>query len=116
MWVLTAAWAGVIFYFSTLTGSQVPSVLPDYVPHFAEYAILAILLWLSVRATKKQLPPSLIGLWAIGITTIYAASDEFHQSFVPGRLMDVRDWAVDTSAAIVVAAALGYVIARRSRK
>ncbi len=116
LWFITAAWATVIFYFSTLTGSNVPSVLPDYIPHFMEYAILAGLLWFTVRATKKQLPPSLTGLWAICLTTIYAASDEWHQSFVPGRNMDVKDWAVDTLAAIAVAAVIGYVIARRSRK
>jgi len=116
LWFLTAVWAGVIFFVSSLTGSQVPSVMPDYIPHFAEYAVLATLVWLSVRATKKQLPPSLTGLWAICLTTIYAASDEFHQSFVSGRTPDVKDWAVDTLAALTLAAVLGYVTTRRSRK
>ncbi len=115
-WFLTAGWAAVIFYFSSLTGAQVPSVLPDFIPHFIEYFVFACLLSASVWTTKKELPAGRIGLWAIIITSLYAASDEFHQSFVSGRNPDVKDWAVDVLAALVVAAAINLVRVLRSRR
>lgn len=116
LWFLTVVWAGVIFCFSTITGSNVPSVLPDFIPHFIEYFIFATLLTASIWTTKKQMPAGLIGLWAICLTSIYAASDEFHQSFVPGRSPDVKDWAVNVMAAITVAVIVYLVRVRLSRK
>jgi VanZ family protein len=116
LWAATFIWAAVIFYFSTMTGSNVPSVMPDFIPHFIEYAVFACLLTAAIWATKKQMPAGLIGLWAICFTSIYAASDEFHQSFVPGRTPDVKDWAVDVLAAIVIAAVFFFLRARPLRR
>jgi len=36
--------------------------------------------------------------WAL--TTLYAASDEFHQLFVPGRSGEIRDVCIDSVGAI----------------
>ena len=35
------------------------------------------------------------------IVSAYAASDEWHQSFVPGRASEAADWIADTAGAIV---------------
>ena len=50
--------------------------------------------------------------WGLGIG--YAASDEIHQLFVPGRQADVSDWLADI---IGLAAGLGaaYIFSRNSR-
>jgi len=40
------------------------------------------------------------------ICAVYGASDEFHQSFVPGRAVEFRDWRNDVTGA---ALALGAV-------
>jgi VanZ family protein len=53
--------------------------------HATEYAILGALL---VRATGRS------GL-AIALGTLYAASDEIHQTFVPGRMGSPVDVAID---------------------
>jgi len=46
--------------------------------------------------------------WAVLVTSLFAVSDEFHQSFVPGRRAAIDDWALDTlSAALAI-----YVFAR----
>ena len=39
----------------------------------------------------------------------YGISDEFHQSFVPGRTPDVLDWLADTSGALLAALLLAWL-------
>jgi VanZ family protein len=36
---------------------------------------------------------------AIGITSLYGASDEFHQFFTPNRSVEILDWLADTAGA-----------------
>ena len=63
------------------------------VAHMTEYAILALLLLGMItkdRITRKQL------LAVICLVAAYAATDEYHQLFVPGRSGQVRDVVIDT--------------------
>ncbi len=65
-----------------------------------EYAVLALLLWRAVRQPQKNDPrpwnwPE-AGL-ALAIVFLYAASDEFHQIFVPTRTARVSDVLIDTA-------------------
>jgi len=67
--------------------------------HLAEFSILALLLWLAIRRT--HLTTDCRWLWsqagqALAIVALYAASDEFHQTFVPGRNGQISDVLVDT--------------------
>ncbi len=62
--------------------------------HFTEYAILGGLLVLlgwqfRIRRFKRVIP-----LWMLG--TVYAALDEWHQSFTPGRACSVWDVLIDS--------------------
>ena len=70
--------------------------------HLTEYAILALLFWRAVRKPLKNdaRPWSwpLAGR-AILFVALYAASDEFHQLFVPTREASLRDVAIDTTGA-----------------
>ncbi|MBK9449537.1 MAG: VanZ family protein [Bacteroidetes bacterium] len=65
--------------------------------HFTEYMILFFLLMLafSVRWERKT-----ARWWALLGTFLYAASDEFHQLFIPGRVGDVFDVMIDTSGGL----------------
>lgn len=68
--------------------------------HFTEYAILAAL-------TAWALPPDgrrWLGAW--GIATAYAATDEFHQAFVPNRGPAVMDVGIDSLGAATAVALL----------
>jgi VanZ family protein len=72
--------------------------------HLTEYAILAWLLWRAVRLPRKndERPWD----WrqaviAFGLAVAYAATDEFHQSFVPSREGHVRDVLIDTFGAVL---------------
>jgi VanZ family protein len=66
--------------------------------HLTEYAVFALLLWRALRKPVKNDPRPWI--WrearlALLIVALYAASDEFHQSFVPTRTGLVSDVFVD---------------------
>lgn len=67
--------------------------------HLTEYAILALLLWRSIRQPEKgrgrPWRRDEAGL-TLAIVFLYAASDEFHQVFVPNRTALVSDVMIDT--------------------
>jgi VanZ family protein len=82
----------------------------DKMLHFAAYAGLGVLLaYGGAPAAVGRLP-------LIAIGSLYGASDEVHQSFVPGRTPDPADWVADTLGAIAgVLAAHTYFSRRRAR-
>ena len=108
--------ASVIFYLSSIPGSGYPSH-PNFlnvVAHFLEYATLAALLTLALNSPRRKLWQS--ALLAVLIASLYAASDEFHQFFVPGRHCDPMDWLTDTAGALVGAMlTIWWIAARRVR-
>jgi VanZ family protein len=95
---------GMIYYLSSRSDLALPvelwwSDLLSWLAHFLEFAILAGLLWLAARSTSALSRHA--GLIAVAIAALYALSDEVHQSFVPGRVPDVRDWLVDVAGAVL---------------
>ena len=70
--------------------------------HFAEYAILALLVWRAIRKpTRNHGRPwswREAGL-AVSIAAAYAATDELHQYFVASRNASVGDALIDTAGA-----------------
>ena len=76
--------------------------------HVTEYALLALLLYRAVRRTLERSPANWCrrsAAWALGLAFLYAASDEWHQSFVPSRGSSFHDVLIDTAGA-----ALGLVL------
>jgi VanZ family protein len=69
--------------------------------HFTEYAILASLLWRGLHGTFTSVRYSLVALLTFVVTAGFAASDEFHQSFVPTRTASPRDVMIDCFGAFV---------------
>jgi len=79
--------------------------------HLTEYALLALLLWRAIRHSCH--PPvaperSEGGRWrwdiaGLSLSTVflYAASDEFHQIFVPSRTPLVSDVGIDTTGGAI---------------
>jgi VanZ family protein len=67
--------------------------------HFIEYFILSLLVLRGIRAGRKESHLAW-ALAAIGIVGGYAALDEFHQSFVPGRTAAVTDVLLDTAGGV----------------
>ena len=137
-WLSVILWMGFIFTMSTDLGSfdhtsrllglllhwLLPHASPDTIGllqhllrkagHFSEYAILALLL---LRALESTLRPGTHGYKALGLALLiaaaYAATDEFHQSFVPGRTASVGDVLIDLTGAF--SALGGAAVWRRGR-
>jgi len=68
--------------------------------HFGEYALLCALWWRALRAVvagERAL------LFAVAVASAYAATDEFHQSFVTGRYGSPVDWLIDVAGATAAA-------------
>ena len=98
-WIAVALWAAVIFGMSSLPGSRVPGRFGTQA-HFIEYAVLALLLYRALRSTAGRASAF---IWTLVLASGYAVTDELHQSFVPLRVPDVGDWAVDTAGALCAA-------------
>ncbi len=115
-WGAAALWMGVIFYFSDQSSFALldrvwqPSLL-SISAHFLEYAVLAALLWHALRCVPALRRRA--ALLAFVLAVLYALSDEFHQSFVPGRYPDVRDVLVDAAGALTAVLLLRWRSMRR---
>ena len=68
--------------------------------HFSIYMILGVLSFLAVISYEKLL--FVLRLTVSGsVCLLYAASDEIHQLFIPGRSGEVRDVMIDFSGAVL---------------
>jgi len=117
-WLPAFLWAGTLFFLSSQ--SSLPAIAPtvpnfDKVEHFSVYGLLGILVIDAVRRSST-LTLSRAALAAILITSVYGASDEFHQWFVPNRSCDVWDWTADTFGGILGVAVYAAYESRRSQK
>ena len=101
-WAPVIAWALVIFLFSSKpTGSTTEIYWQDFIvkktAHVVEYAVFTTLLFrafVASGANKKD-----AAMYSLGISIVYAISDEVHQSFTPGREPRARDIIFDTIGA-----------------
>ena len=66
----------------------------DLLFHFFEYSFLGFLLFQSISVDNLSAVNPLHGAILIGI--LFALSDEYHQSFVPGRHMSSIDMIFDS--------------------
>ena len=88
---------------------EIPFGAPDYIGHGVSYAVLgALLLRALADGTLRGMRTGLI-LPAVLIATVYGVSDEFHQSFIPGRTASVGDIVADTIGALIGAGVAGFV-------
>ena len=84
--------------------------------HFTEYLIFGVLLVVAAHASPRW-GWGKLALVAVALASLYAVTDEFHQSFVPGRMCDPADWLTDTLGAALGAGtavlALEKMLAKR---
>jgi VanZ family protein len=111
-WLSPLLLMGVIFVLSAQPGLDSGLGWIDHagrkLVHFGEYALLCYLWW---RALRTVVPHRRAALIAFLIASLYAASDELHQSYVNDRHGTPVDWAIDTAGA--AAAALAVTARRR---
>lgn len=68
------------------------------VAHFTEYAILGFLVAGTYATKDKSKKKNILIPWLLA--TIYAATDELHQVFVPGRDGNIKDVLLDSAGCI----------------
>ncbi len=104
VWLPVAAWAGVIFVLSSVPSLSTGLGTWDFVlrklAHLGEYAVLGALLARALATVP-----------AVGSGIAYAATDEIHQTFVPGREGSIVDVALDA-----LGVGLGVFAYRRLRR
>ena len=91
--VLLIAHSILIFSLSSIPGNDIPSQISpySYLLHFLLYIPYGALALLSLRRWD----------FALLLSAAYAASDEIHQYFVPGRTCSFLDFLADLSGIIV---------------
>ena len=138
-WVPVFLWMSFIFWMSTGTFSAentslivepllrflMPSISPEQIQlvhgfirksgHVTEYFILGILLFRAFRRDSRELHGLRWALSSLVIVLLYAASDEFHQSFVSTRTASLFDVGFDALGGVLAQAASVLWIFRRQK-
>ena len=98
LWCITLSYMGLIFYLSSQ--HTIPFVkLPGYfdkVAHLCAYVPLSFMFFLSMQKSGMR---KYVFAAAFLTACIYGITDEFHQSFVPGRTPEFGDFIADTIGA-----------------
>jgi VanZ family protein len=66
--------------------------------HVLEYALLAVLMHRAVAEGRERWSGAVVPL-VVAMVSLYAASDELHQSFIASRTPSIWDWLLDSTAA-----------------
>jgi VanZ family protein len=110
------AYAVGIFAVSSISQlTSLPGDVSDKSAHSLAYAGFALVLLRALAGARWRGVTAATAIAAALLATLYGASDELHQYFVPGRDSDVLDLAADARGA-VIAAAVVYLIARFRRR
>jgi VanZ family protein len=116
-------WAPVILYMAAIfIESSIqhppspPGPLTDKHVHALMYGGLSALVVRALAGGWRAPVTLAVAILATLIAALYGASDEWHQHFVPTRMMDAADLAADASGAALVAAALWIAANRRGRR
>lgn len=118
-WGPVFLWAAVIFWFSsrpTMTTTEI--IWQDFFvkksAHIIEYAIF-MTLWLRALTRSGYSFAKSIQI-AFPLVVLYALSDEYHQSWVPGRGPHLRDVGFDTIGAASATYLIWFWLPRTSTK
>ena len=105
----------VIFGFSSIPGKEMPSfgswdLIVKKGAHVLGYALLALLLWYAQGFDQNR-------WWlAFMLAVLYAISDEFHQSFIPGRHPSWVDALVIDGGGAAFALCVGWLVRKKYDK
>jgi VanZ family protein len=119
-WLPPVLWMGAIFILSAQPSLPYhPDTLFDLIlkkaAHMIEYGILAFLLWRALSRGQGTLSRSAL-VTAFVVSVLYAASDEYHQTFVPGRDGNLMDVGFDTMGSLVALLVVGSLGRKGRRK
>lgn len=107
LWLPAIAWAAMLFVLSSQPVLPSPPGVNDKMAHALSYGLLGVLCLVALaegewgRITWRRC------LAAVVIAAAYGATDELHQSFVPGRSPDLADLVADAFGAALAVAVMG---------
>ncbi|MCC6324614.1 MAG: hypothetical protein DCC43_03740 [Candidatus Brocadia sp.] len=102
--IVTIMYASLIYFASSRDTSSVPLPLHyDKAIHFIVFGLLSLMICWTLSSFTFGNHWIVKIIVAIGITSLYGASDEFHQVFTPHRSVSVFDWLADTAGAATAA-------------
>jgi VanZ family protein len=105
-WAPVLVWMAVVFYFSSLSQLGVLRRVPDWISHPLEYGLGAVLVCRALAGDLRRPVALGVAIAAVFLVTAYGVTDEYHQSFVPGRDADPLDVVKDFAGATLATAAL----------
>ncbi len=99
-----------IFLLSHTPGDDLPSAFGgfDKLCHGAAYATLALSCLYAIDPIRRDRNFFLTGCAVVLFCLLYGISDEYHQSFIPGRSPDWHDIVADTTGALL--AVIGWKV------
>lgn len=110
-------WLLVIFVESSFPSIDYPHTgifQEDKLVHIGIFGLLGLLCYISlIHQDKFPALKSNLLLWTLIFTSLYGASDEFHQYFVPGRDCEFFDWVGDTIGAILAVLMIKYLLSKK---
>jgi VanZ like family len=115
LWLPPLALMALIFYLSS-ESEPIPAVTEhvwDKALHFSAYAVLGALFYRALRGEGCSVATAIV--LAVAATSLYGATDEWHQSYVALRQSDYHDWVADTIGAVVGAGLSPFGVGRRNR-
>lgn len=105
-WLLVIIWMGVIYWFSDQSQLIPPTnpLLAHAIAVLGHITFFGILYLFFTRAAKASYPLHSWRLLQVGLVFVflYGLSDEYHQSFVPGRDASLLDVGLDVIGAVLV--------------
>ncbi|MCB4792531.1 MAG: VanZ family protein [Elusimicrobia bacterium] len=114
-WPPVILWCGLIFYLSSIPNLKTEFGFADLIlrkmAHITEYGVLFLLTLRALKNSELSWQEKSMYLSAVIFSVLYAASDEYHQSFVPTRGPSAIDVGIDSIGVFA-----GYLVAKHIPK
>jgi VanZ family protein len=111
-WLPPLVWAGVILLGTSLPQDVVP-VQTSNIDKFLHFTIYTVFAFLLTRQISEDTTRGRAVVGAVLIAAAFAAADEWHQRFIPGRFPELADWVADVAGALLGAVVYAFVLGRR---
>jgi VanZ family protein len=94
-----------IFFMSAQPEPPLPSEISDKQGHSLGYMGLSVTVGRALAGGLAHGTSFRAAAAAWALASVYGATDEWHQAYVPGRSADVHDWYADATGALIGAGA-----------
>jgi VanZ family protein len=113
-WLPPLLWMALIYRESSLPdpAPALTAVVWDKALHFGGYALLGLLFARALYGDRPEAGRA--AFVAILLTSLYGASDEWHQRYTPMRESDASDWLADSAGGALGAGVYTALLAAAS--